>query len=206
MQKNVQKLAELKKSLYLCIVKQTINNKQKNSNMYGQENINEQWGEETAAEYFDRVRGYDGTERKDDAQYNFGCDIIGGLQDGYEPDTADRDIHDNFVQENIDRVQRYIVRAIAKAKENGEDTIEAAHKAVEYYDEYGLSDAEINKMIEAGLSSTPTVWVIGFRLNGEATIKTHETKAADGLAAWIEIRDYYQSGGDHITWAFTMTK
>ena len=90
--------------------------------MYGQENINEQWGEETAAEYLDYVRGYDGTERKDDVQYNFGG-IIGGLNDGYEPDTADRDY---FVRNKIDGI---LYNAAADALE-GRRLSKAAAKEV----------------------------------------------------------------------------
>lgn len=33
--------------------------------MYGTEQIDEQWQQETAAEYFDRTGDYDGTERED---------------------------------------------------------------------------------------------------------------------------------------------
>ena len=53
----------------------------------GEEQIYEQWHEETAAEYFDRVSDYDGTERKDDVPTLDGG-IIGGILD-----TADLDRH-----------------------------------------------------------------------------------------------------------------
>ena len=41
--------------------------------MYGTEQIDEQWQQETAAEYFDRTGDYDGTERKDGGDR---CDVF----------------------------------------------------------------------------------------------------------------------------------
>jgi len=135
----------------------------------------DQWVEENGKT---RYQEFDGTERKDDTPYLDGG-IVGGLLDN-----ADRDMHDAFLQDNADRVQRYIGIAIQKAKEDGEDPIEAAHEAVNYYDEYGLSDTEIEAMIENALNPPPKTWTIGFRLNGEPNIKTHTTTAKDGLSAW----------------------
>ena len=57
--------------------------------MYGTEQINEQWQQETAAEYFDRVGDYDGTERKDGGDR---CEVF-NLDDFC--DTADKDRYEN---------------------------------------------------------------------------------------------------------------
>ena len=53
------------------------------------EQIFEQWTEETAAEYFDRVGDYDGTERKDGGDRNEVPDL-----DEFN-DTADKDRYEN---------------------------------------------------------------------------------------------------------------
>ena len=50
--------------------------------------IAEQWHRETAAEYFDRVGDYDGSERKDDVPT-----LDGGIIEGIL-DNADKDLHD----------------------------------------------------------------------------------------------------------------
>ena len=142
---------------------------------------------------------FDGTERETPTLEG---GIIGGLQD-QDWDTADRDIHDAFLQDNADRVQRYINIAVRTAKENNEDPMEAAHEAVNFYDEYGLSDTEIEAMIEKGLNPPPKTWTIGFRLNGEPNIKTHTTTAKDGISAWQSVKDFYESGGDRISWVYT---
>ena len=57
--------------------------------MYGAEQIDEQWQQETAAEYFDRTGDYDGTERKDGGDR---CEVF-NLEDFC--DTADRDRYEN---------------------------------------------------------------------------------------------------------------
>lgn len=156
----------------------------------------DQWVEENGKT---RYKEFDGTERKDDTPYLDGG-IVGGLLDN-----ADRDMHhDAFLQDNADRVQRYIGIAIQKAKEDGEDPIEAAHEAVNYYDEYGLSDTEIEAMIENALNPPLKTWTIGFRLNGEPNIKTHTTTAKDGLSAWESIKCFYESGNDKIAYAYTV--
>lgn len=144
---------------------------------------------------------YDGTERKDETPTLKGG-IIGGLQD-QDWDTADRDIYDTFLQENKNRVKRYIERAVKKAKEEGEDPYSAAYQAADYYDEGGLTDVEINGMIETALNPTPQTWTIGFRKNNDPKIYTNETKAKDGLAAWQSIKDFYESGGEQISWVYT---
>ena len=140
---------------------------------------------------------FDGTERETPTLEG---GIIGGLQD-QDWDTADRDIYDTFLQENADRVARYIEQAIKKA--DGEDPYSAAYQAADFYDEAGLADAEINSMIEAALNPPPKVWTIGFRLNGKPEVHTHETTAKDGISAWQSIKDFYESGGDRISWAYT---
>ena len=142
---------------------------------------------------------FDGTERETPTLEG---GIIGGLQD-QDWDTADRDIYDTFLQENTDRVNRYIEQAIEKAKEEGEDPYSAAYQAADFYDEAGLADVEINSMIEAALNPTVQTWTIGFRLNGEPKIHTHETTAKDGISAWQSIKDFYESGGDRISWVYT---
>ena len=114
-----------------------------------------------------------------------------------------RDIYDTFVQENADRVARYIEQAIKKAKEDGGDPYSAAYQAADFYDEAGLADAEINSMIEAALNPPPKVWIIGFRLNGKPEIHTHETTAKDGISAWQNIKDFYESGGENISYVYT---
>ncbi len=142
---------------------------------------------------------FDGTERETPTLEG---GIIGGLQD-QDWDTADRDTYDTFLQENTDRVNRYIEQAIEKAKEEGEDPYSAAYQAADFYDEAGLADVEINSMIEAALNPTVQTWTIGFRLNGEPKIHTHETTAKDGISAWQSIKDFYESGGDRISWVYT---
>ena len=57
--------------------------------MYGTEQIDERWQQETAAEYFDRTGDYDGTERKDGGDR---CEVF-NLEDFC--DTADRDRYEN---------------------------------------------------------------------------------------------------------------
>lgn len=57
--------------------------------MYGTEQIDEQWQQETAAEYFDRTGDYDGTERKDGGDR---CEVF-NLEDFC--DTADKDRYEN---------------------------------------------------------------------------------------------------------------
>jgi len=114
-----------------------------------------------------------------------------------------RDIYDTFVQENADRVARYIEQAIKKAKEDGGDPYSAAYQAADFYDEAALTDTEVTAMIEAALNPPPKVWIIGFRLNGEPKIHTHETTAKDGISAWQSIKDFYESGGDRISWVYT---
>lgn len=148
-----------------------------------------------------KFQEYDGTERKDETPALKGG-IIGGLQD-QDWDTADRDIYGAFLQENKDRVKRYIERAVKKAKEEGEDPYSAAYQAADFYDEGGLTDAEINGMIEAALNPTSKAWTIGFRKGNDPKIHTHETTAKDGLAAWQSIKDFYESGGEQISWVYT---
>ena len=172
---------------------------------HNNEQVIDQWVEENGKTRFTE---YDGTERKDGGNDrndvpDLEGGIIGGLQD-QDWDTADRDTHDAFLQDNADRVQRYINIAVRIAKEDGEDPIEAAHEAVNYYDEYGLSDTEIEAMIEKALNPPPKTWTIGFYLNGEPNIKTHTTTAKDGQAAWESIKGFYESGNDKITYAYTV--
>ena len=57
--------------------------------MYRTEQIDEQWQQETAAEYFDRTGDYDGTERKDGGDR---CEVF-NLEDFC--DTADKDRYEN---------------------------------------------------------------------------------------------------------------
>lgn len=57
--------------------------------MYGTEQIDERWQQETAAEYFDRTGDYDGTERKDGGDR---CEVF-NLEDFC--DTADKDRYEN---------------------------------------------------------------------------------------------------------------
>ena len=142
---------------------------------------------------------FDGTERETPTLEG---GIIGGLQD-QDWDTADRDIYDTFLQENADRVARYIEQAIKKAKEDGEDPYSAAYQAADFYDEAALTDTEVTAMIEAALNPPPKVWTIGFRLNGKPEIHVKETTAKDGISAWQSIKDFYESGGGRISWAYT---
>lgn len=170
--------------------------------MYNNEFVIDEWYEvDDHKEHYGstRFKEFDGTERETPTLEG---GIIGGLQD-QDWDTADRDIYDTFVQENADRVARYIERAIKKANYNGCDPYSAAYQAADFYDEVGLTDAEINVMIEAALNPPPKVWTIGFRLNGKPEVHTHETTAKDGISAWQSIKDFYESGGDRISWAYT---
>ena len=107
-----------------------------------------------------------------------------------------------LLSENADRVARYIEQAIKKAKEEGGDPYSAAYQAADFYDEVGLTDAEVNAMIETALNPTVQTWTIGFRLNGNPKIHTHETTAKDGLTAWQSVKDFYESGGESISWVY----
>ena len=118
-------------------------------------------------------------------------------------ENRNRDIYDTFVQENADRVARYIEQAIKKAKEDGGDPYSAAYQAADFYDEAALTDTEVTAMIEAALNPPPKVWIIGFRLNGKPEIHTHETTAKDGISAWQSIKGFYESGGENISYVYT---
>ena len=58
-------------------------------------------------------------------------------------------------------------------------------------------------MIEAALNPPPKVWTIGFRLNGKPEIHVKETTAKDGISAWQSVKEFYESGGDRISWVYT---
>ena len=162
--------------------------------MYGTEQIDEQWQQETAAEYFDRTGDYDGTERKDGGDR---CEVF-NLEDFC--DTAD---HDFFVSENRKDVIVVAKEAIQQAKEQGNDPVAAAKLAIDDVDLCHMADGEIDEIIETLLNPTVQTWTIGFRLNGEPKIHTHETTAKDGISAWQSIKDFYESGGDRISWVYT---
>ena len=134
---------------------------------------------------------FDGTEREDEKH-------VPDLDDFC--DTAD---HDFFVSENRKDVIAVAKEAIQQAKEQGNDPVAAAKLAIDDVDLCHMADGEIDEIIETLLNPTVQTWTIGFRLNGEPKIHTHETTAKDGISAWQSIKDFYESGGDRISWVYT---
>ena len=134
---------------------------------------------------------FDGTEREDEKH-------VPDLEDFC--DTAD---HDFFVSENRKDVIAVAKEAIQQAKEQGNDPVAAAKIAIDDVDLCHMTDGEIDEIIEAILNPPVQTWTIGFRLNGEPKIHTHETTAKDGISAWQSIKDFYESGGDRISWVYT---
>ena len=134
---------------------------------------------------------FDGTEREDEKH-------VPDLEDFC--DTAD---HDFFVSENMKDVIAVAKEAIQQAKEQGNDPVAAAKLAIDDVDLCHMADGEIDEIIETLLNPTVQTWTIGFRLNGEPKIHTHETTAKDGISAWQSIKDFYESGGDRISWVYT---
>ena len=138
-----------------------------------------------------RFKEFDGTERKDEKH-------VPDLDEFN--DTAD---HDFFVSENMKDVIAVAKEAIQQAKEQGNDPVAAAKLAIDDVDLCHMADGEIDEIIETLLNPTVQTWTIGFRLNGEPKIHTHETTAKDGISAWQSIKDFYESGGDRISWVYT---
>ena len=138
-----------------------------------------------------RFKEFDGTERKDEKH-------VPDLDEFN--DTAD---HDFFVSENMKDVIAVAKEAIQQAKEQGNDPVAAAKLAIDDVDLCHMADGEIDEIIETLLNPTVQTWTIGFRLNGEPKIHTHETTAKDGISAWQSIKDFYESGGGRISWAYT---
>ena len=134
---------------------------------------------------------FDGTEREDEKH-------VPDLDDFCY--TAD---HDFFVSENRKDVIAVAKEAIQQAKEQGNDPVAAAKLAIDDVDLCHMADGEIDEIIETLLNPTVQTWTIGFRLNGEPKIHTHETTAKDGISAWQSIKDFYESGGDRISWVYT---
>ena len=134
---------------------------------------------------------FDGTEREDEKH-------VPDLDEFN--DTAD---HDFFVSENMKDVIAVAKEAIQQAKEQGNDPVAAAKLAIDDVDLCHMADGEIDEIIETLLNPTVQTWTIGFRLNGEPKIHTHETTAKDGISAWQSIKDFYESGGDRISWVYT---
>jgi len=134
---------------------------------------------------------FDGTEREDEKH-------VPDLDEFN--DTAD---HDFFVSENRKDVIAVAKEAIQQAKEQGNDPVAAAKLAIDDVDLCHMADGEIDEIIETLLNPTVQTWTIGFRLNGEPKIHTHETTAKDGISAWQSIKDFYESGGDRISWVYT---
>ena len=134
---------------------------------------------------------FDGTEREDEKH-------VPDLDDFC--DTAD---HDFFVSENMKDVIAVAKEAIQQAKEQGNDPVAAAKLAIDDVDLCHMADGEIDEIIETLLNPTVQTWTIGFRLNGKPKIHTHETTAKDGLTAWQSVKDFYESGGESISWVYT---
>ena len=155
------------------------------------EMVIDQWREEQGTTSY---KEYDGTERKDGGDRN----EVPDLEDFC--DTAD---HDFFVSENRKDVIAVAKEAIQQAKEQGNDPVAAAKLAIDDVDLCHMADGEIDEIIETLLNPTVQTWTIGFRLNGEPKIHTHETTAKDGISAWQSIKDFYESGGDRINWVYT---
>lgn len=108
-----------------------------------------------------------------------------------------------LLSDNIFSVSAAAKEAIRQAKEQGDDPIAAAKIAIDDVDLCHMTDGEIDEIIETILNPTVQTWTIGFRLNGEPKIHTHETTAKDGLTAWQSVKDFYESGGDRISWVYT---
>ena len=108
-----------------------------------------------------------------------------------------------LLSDNIFSVSAAANKAISQAKEQGEDPVAAAKIAIDDVDLCHMTDGEIDEIIEAILNPTVQTWTIGFRLNGKPEIHTHETTAKDGISAWQSIKDFYESGGDRISWVYT---
>ena len=105
--------------------------------MYGTEQIDEQWQQETAAEYFDRTGDYDGTERKDGGDR---CEVF-NLEDFC--DTADRDRYENEMAQ-YDAVLETMDTDLAECS-SGEEELATIHRLTRHFLELGYFAYIVNE-------------------------------------------------------------
>ena len=105
--------------------------------MYGTEQINEQWQQETAAEYFDRTGDYDGTERKDGGDR---CEVF-NLEDFC--DTADKDRYENEMTQ-YDTALESFDTDLAECS-SGEEELATIHRLTRHFLELGYFAYIVNE-------------------------------------------------------------
>ena len=101
------------------------------------EQIFEQWTEETAAEYFDRVGDYDGTERKDGGDR---CEVF-NLEDFC--DTADKDRYENEMTQ-YDTALESFDTDLAECS-SGEEELATIHRLTRHFLELGYFAYIVNE-------------------------------------------------------------
>ena len=105
--------------------------------MYGTEQIDEQWQQETAAEYFDRTGDYDGTERKDGGDR---CEVF-NLEDFC--DTADKDRYENEMTQ-YDTALESFDTDLAECS-SGEEELATIHRLTRHFLELGYFAHVVNE-------------------------------------------------------------
>ena len=105
--------------------------------MYGTEQIDEQWQQETAAEYFDRTGDYDGTERKDGGDR---CEVF-NLEDFC--DTADKDRYGNEMTQ-YDTALESFDTDLAECS-SGEEELATIHRLTRHFLELGYFAYIVNE-------------------------------------------------------------
>ena len=105
--------------------------------MYGTVQIDEQWQQETAAEYFDRTGDYDGTERKDGGDR---CEVF-NLEDFC--DTADKDRYENEMTQ-YDTALESFDTDLAECS-SGEEELATIHRLTRHFLELGYFAYIVNE-------------------------------------------------------------
>ena len=105
--------------------------------MYGTEQIDEQWQQETAAEYFDRTGDHDGTERKDGGDR---CEVF-NLEDFC--DTADKDRYENEMTQ-YDTALESFDTDLAECS-SGEEELATIHRLTRHFLELGYFAYIVNE-------------------------------------------------------------
>ena len=105
--------------------------------MYGTEQIDEQWQQETAAEYFDRTGDYDGTERKDGGDR---CEVF-NLEDLCAP--ADKDRYENEMTQ-YDTALESFDTDLAECS-SGEEELATIHRLTRHFLELGYFAYIVNE-------------------------------------------------------------
>ena len=105
--------------------------------MYGTEQIDERWQQETAAEYFDRTGDYDGTERKDGGDR---CEVF-NLEDFC--DTADKDRYENEMTQ-YDTALESFDTDLAECS-SGEEELATIHRLTRHFLELGYFAYIVNE-------------------------------------------------------------